>query len=106
MHVKQIGQPFFPSKAWFEQRAGRVTASQMDDVCHTSCETPAAGLLKKICYPDVPNFCDAATEWGKNHEEAAKAWYIRNVRPAHDQFFCDGFQVRCKPIAAAYRCFS
>ena len=37
------------SDMWFSYRAGRITASVIYDVCHTSCEKPSYSLLMKIC---------------------------------------------------------
>ena len=36
---------------WFDQKAGRVTASNIRAACHTDPEKPAVSLLKKQCYP-------------------------------------------------------
>ena len=37
------------SKLWFKYRAGRVTASRMRAVCHTSLANPSASLVKSVC---------------------------------------------------------
>lgn len=36
---------------WYDQRAGRVTASNIRAACHTHLDKPAVSLLKKLCYP-------------------------------------------------------
>ncbi|CAL8261311.1 unnamed protein product [Boreogadus saida] len=36
---------------WFDQKAGRVTASNIRAACHTDPDKPAVSLLKKLCYP-------------------------------------------------------
>lgn len=40
------------SPDWFLYRAGRVTASVMKSVCHTSVQSPSLSLVKSICYPE------------------------------------------------------
>ena len=39
------------SKAWFNFRLGRITASRMKAVCSTSVLKPSKSLIKGICYP-------------------------------------------------------
>ncbi|KAH9382098.1 hypothetical protein HPB48_022030 [Haemaphysalis longicornis] len=36
---------------WFAYRAGRITASTLYDVCHTSVSAPSLSLVKRICAP-------------------------------------------------------
>jgi len=49
------------SKIWFRQRAGRITASRLKSVLHTSVEKPAKSLIKCICYPEAHRFSNQAT---------------------------------------------
>ena len=49
------------SKVWFEQRAGRVTASKFKAACSTNPEKPSESLRKTICYPSSHRFSNAAT---------------------------------------------
>ena len=51
------------SQVWFEQRAGRITASKFKSVCHTNPQKPSLSLVKTICYPTVYKFSSAATRF-------------------------------------------
>ena len=73
-------------KLWFVQRAGRVTASNMYDVCKASTQQPSASLIKRICYPDAFSFTSLATEWGRTHEKAARALYCNVAGKEHEKF--------------------
>ena len=42
------------SKVWYQQRAGRITASNLKSACKTSAAKPAKSLVKSICYPESP----------------------------------------------------
>ena len=44
------------SKLWFEQCAGRVTASKFYSVLHTNQSQPSVSLIKSICYPEAVRF--------------------------------------------------
>ena len=48
------------SKVWFEQRAGRVTASKLHNVLHTELSNPSVSLIKSICYPQKVKFSSDA----------------------------------------------
>lgn len=63
------------SKLWYKFRAGRVTASRMKQVCHTSLSKPSQSLIKTICYPEAFRFTTKATQWGCKHEAAACKHY-------------------------------
>lgn len=52
------------SKLWFQQRAGRITASRMKSACHTDPEKPSKSLVKTLCYPEEHKFSNSATRWG------------------------------------------
>ena len=45
---------------WYRFRTGRVTASVVGGICHSSIEKPSVSLIKQICYPK--NFYSPATE--------------------------------------------
>lgn len=51
------------SRVWFEQRAGRITASKFKSACHTNPEKPSISLVKAICYPAAHQFSSAATRY-------------------------------------------
>ena len=57
------------SKVWTKMRAGRITASNFHQICHTSPAKPSLSLIKQICYGS--NFQSAATDWGIRQEKRA-----------------------------------
>ena len=73
------------SKLWFKYRAGRVAASCMRAVCHTSLANPSANLVKSVCYPDMFRFTTKATEWGCSHEKLAIV-YKKTNEVKHQNF--------------------
>lgn len=74
------------SSVWFEQRSGRITASQLHAVCHTNPENPSKSLIKRICYPGAYKFSSAATRWGIEHELKARAQYELITYENHHSF--------------------
>ena len=68
------------SKMWFRYRAGRVTASRMQAVCHTN---ESKSLIKCICYPEAFSFTSKQTSWGCKHEKAAKELYMKKELENH-----------------------
>ena len=76
------------SMAWFNQRAGRITASMMKSVCSTDPGNPAQSLIQRICYPDKNKFFSEATKWGCEHESSAKTAYINIMKESHRGFIC------------------
>ena len=51
------------SRVWFDQRAGRVTASVFSEAARAG--TPAS-LIKRICYPRASRFSTEATRYIDN----------------------------------------
>ena len=49
------------SQVWFQQRAGRVTASNFKAATRTSPTEPSRSLVTKICYPEAVKFTSEAT---------------------------------------------
>ena len=75
------------SRVWYEQRAGRITAPRMYDVCHTDPFSPSVSLIKSICYPSVfSSISSAAIDWGRKHEDPAKARYVHAMASEHHKF--------------------
>ena len=70
-HLEIITRTQAACKKWFKYRAGRITASNLHAVVHTSQQQPSIYLLRNICYPDVYSFKSSATEWGCLHEKDA-----------------------------------
>lgn len=76
------------SPDWFLYRAGRVTASVMKSVCHTSTESPSLSLLKTICYPEKDSLRVPAVMWGLDHEQDAFQAYKAEEATKHENFQC------------------
>ena len=72
--------------AWFNQRAGRITASVMKSVCATDSGNPAQSVIQRICYPDENKFFSQATKWGCEHESLAKTAYTNIMQVSHRGF--------------------
>ena len=64
------------SKLWFQQRAGRVTASQLKAATRTDVKEPSKSLIRSICYPESTPFGSKATTWGCAHEKDARIEYM------------------------------
>ena len=72
------------NKKWNHFKAGRITASRMHHVCHTSIAKPSQSLIKRICYQASYQFTTAATNWGCQHEKQALEVY-KNFMDKHDE---------------------
>ncbi|KAK3880823.1 hypothetical protein Pcinc_014710 [Petrolisthes cinctipes] len=68
------------SRIWWQQRAGRVTASMLKKVLHTSPTNPAPSLIRAVCYPQDVMFKTPATRWGCEHEKDAVKAYIQDQK--------------------------
>ena len=73
------------NKVWFQQRAGRVTASKLKLAARTNLAQPSQSLVKPICYPES-QFCAKATTWGCEHEDDARVHYISVMEKNHAGF--------------------
>ena len=71
------------SKEWFQQRAGRITASKFKSACATNPDKPSKSLIKGICYPDAHRFSNAATKWGIEKEPVAREAFEFAVAADH-----------------------
>ena len=65
------------SKVWFQQRAGRITASKLKSSVCTDVTQPSKSLIRGICYPESNQFRSRATAWGCEHEKVALDSYIK-----------------------------
>ena len=74
------------SKVWFQQRAGRVTASRLKAVVCTNMAQPSQSLIKDVCYPDSVRFKSNATTWGCEHEDQARREYKNVAQQQHMDF--------------------
>ena len=70
MNIESQTRSQSKSQKWYELRAGRITASVMKEACRTNLDIPSLSLIKKICYR--VKFRSVATDWGIEHENAAK----------------------------------
>lgn len=71
---------------WYEQRAGRITASNFKACVRTNVERPSVSLIKTICYPMKVPVSAPALRWGRTHENVAVKAYRRAVTQAHRNF--------------------
>ena len=85
-NVEEITRAQASSRIWFQQRAGRVTASKLKAITHTRVEQPSQSLIKLICYPEVYRFSTEATKWGCEHEKVAWKQYIDIQATKHNNF--------------------
>ena len=71
------------SKIWFQQRAGRITASRLKSSVCTDITQPSMSLIRGICYPESNQFKSTATMWGCEHEKVALEIYKRKADTQH-----------------------
>ena len=70
--------------AWYAARVGRVTASQLHAVCHTSVDKPALNIISNVCYPERSQKTSVpATRWGNLHEDTARQQYTTMLQKEH-----------------------
>ena len=74
------------SKIWFQQRAGRVTASRLKAAVVTNIAQPSQSLIKAVCYPESTCFKSDATTYGCQHEEQARREYECVAETQHIDF--------------------
>ena len=71
------------TKVWFEQRAGRITASKFKGICSTKPSSPSPSLIKSVCYPHAHRFSSNATRWGIENESKAREAYEFAIAADH-----------------------
>ena len=74
--VEEKTQKQSGSKIWFQQRAGRITASKLKSVLCTDIMQFSRSLILRICYHQ---FKCKATAWGCEHEKIALDKYIQKA---------------------------
>lgn len=84
-------------RLWYQQRAGRITASSVKAVLSTSVHNPTKSLVNKICDPESAKFTSEATNWGCNQEKNAKKLYEMNMRTTHADFVITDAGFRTSP---------
>lgn len=72
--------------SFFQHRAGRIGASASKAACHTNPAQPSKSLIKSISYPNIFQFSNEATEYGKSHEEAAIKAFHSNMIKQHKKY--------------------
>ena len=72
------------SKVWYQQRAGRITASNLKTACKTNTAKPAKSLVKSICYPEAHEFSTVTKRWGCKHESRACKVYQIEINQFHE----------------------
>ena len=85
-HIEEKTRDQAQSKLWFQQRAGRVTASRLKAAVCTNITQPSHSLIKAVCYPESTRFKSNATTWGCQHEEQAYREYKRVAQSKHADF--------------------
>lgn len=60
---------------------GRITDSQMKNVCEASVDDPSQYLVKSICYPDTNQ---VHVRWQCPHEDDALEWYLQQMQNNHE----------------------
>nr|CAI5856481.1 unnamed protein product [Callosobruchus analis] len=73
------------SAMWFQQRTGRITASNFKRTCRTSVLAPSLSLIKTICYPTSFLFKTKATVWEITHEAQALKTYQEHCASMHEE---------------------
>lgn len=74
------------SKIWFQQCAGRITASKLKQAGQTNVEKPSQSLIRTICYPESARFATKATMYGCKHEKDPKEMYVKTLAKHHGNF--------------------
>ena len=85
--VEEMSRLQADSQVWFQQRAGRITASKLWQVPHTDYSQPSLSLVSSICYPDKHKAMSIACQYECEHENIAREQFTESYRKTHDTFF-------------------
>ena len=85
--VEEMTRMQADSRLWFQQRAGRITASKFRQVLHTDISQQSISLLLSICYPESYKAVSSACQYGCEHEDVAREKYIESYSRIHETFF-------------------
>ena len=77
------------SKNWFHFRTGRITASKIFRVSHTTVANPSICLIQEMCYPESYKFKSQATKWGCDHESIALKIYCNLMEERYENFLAN-----------------
>ena len=72
------------SRVWFQQRAGRITASKFQQILHTDCSQPSLSWLHQFVYPDKHKAISIACQYGCKHENIVREQFTESY--THDAF--------------------
>ena len=71
-------------KQWFQQLAGRITASRFREVLHTDCSQPLLSLIKSVCHPAEHQFATVPYQYWLDNEEKVRSVYFERFVERHD----------------------
>ena len=71
---------------WFQQHAGRVTASKLKTAVCTNMSQPSLSLIRSVCYLESNYFKSKATSWRCDHEKIAIEEYASQEKSKHKKF--------------------
>ena len=74
--VEEMTRSQSKSRVWFQQRAGRITASRFREILHTYYTQPSVSAIKSICYPVMHQLMPKACQYGCEREEQARIKYL------------------------------
>ncbi|XP_061620872.1 uncharacterized protein LOC133473279 isoform X4 [Phyllopteryx taeniolatus] len=86
--IEEVTRKQSKRSAWYQQRAGRVTASNVKALMHTSILEPSRSLIHRICYPGSWELRteEKDTRWGCQHEKSAMKLYSSIQATSHTDF--------------------
>ena len=71
-------------KLWFQQQAGRITASRFREALYIDCFQPSLSLIKSICYPAEHQFTTVPCQYGLDNEDKVRSVYFKKFVERHD----------------------
>ena len=67
-------------------RTGRISASKIYRVCHTTVANPSVCVIKGMCFPESYKFKSQATNWRCDHESIALKYYCNFMEELLENF--------------------
>ena len=84
VELERVTREQSKSGLWKQDRAGRLTASNFYDICHTKVNSPAKSVIMKIM--NYTSFTSSATAWGLKNKERARKMYVGLAQTKHINF--------------------
>jgi len=86
-NIEKHTQSQSQSKLWFQQCAGRVTASKLKAAVCTDMSQPSMSLIRSVYpqYPEANCFRRKTTSWGCEHEKTAIEAYASQAKAKHKE---------------------